>query len=74
MGLFTVYRTVDSVKVEPGFAISRVGGGTTPAVNAQFEAVAYANGADGAAGTDDDIRIGVDPVIIEVAVVGYSYG
>ena len=56
MGLFTVYRTVDSVKVEPGFAISRVGGGTTPAVNAQFEAVAYANGAYGDAGTDDDIK------------------
>ena len=28
---------------------------------AQFDAVAFANGADGEAGTDDDMRIGVVP-------------
>ncbi len=62
-GLFTVYRQVDSVRVEPEYAISRVGGGggPLPPVPAQFEAVAYANGPDGKAGTDDDLRIGVMP-------------
>ncbi len=62
-GLFTVYSQVDSVRVEPGEAIARVGGGggPLPPVPAQFEAVAYINGPDGASGTDDDVRIGVMP-------------
>ncbi len=62
-GLFAVYTQVDSVQVEPPYNIARVGGngGLTPLVNAVFDAVAYANGADGEAGTDDDIRIGSMP-------------
>ncbi|MDH3593918.1 MAG: quinohemoprotein amine dehydrogenase subunit alpha [Rhodospirillales bacterium] len=62
-GLFTVYSRIDSVRVEPDEAIARVGGAGGPlaAVPAQFEAVAYMNGSDGAAGTDDDQRIGVMP-------------
>ncbi len=66
-GALTVYSQVDSVQVEPGYAIARVGGGTTPAVTAQFEAVGYANGGDGEAGTDDDIRIGVMPATWSIA-------
>jgi quinohemoprotein amine dehydrogenase len=68
-GLFTVYSQVDSVRVEPGDAIARVGGGggPLPAVPAQFEAVAYMNGADGTAGTEDDQRIGVMPATWSVA-------
>lgn len=58
--LFTVYRRVDSVRVEPEYAIARVGGdGPLPAIPAQFEAIGYANGPDGTPGTDDDVRIGV---------------
>jgi len=63
-----VYRTVDAVKVEPPFGIARVGGnGSTAAVKAAFEAVAYAAGPDGAAGTEDDVRIGVMPADWSVA-------
>lgn len=60
-GAFTVYQKIDSVRVEPWYAITRVGdaGGQLPKVTAQFEAVAYLNGPDGQAGTEDDVRIGV---------------
>jgi quinohemoprotein amine dehydrogenase len=57
-GALTVYDKVDSIAVEPGYNIARVGGGAIPPVPAQFEAVAYMNGPDGEAGTADDIRIG----------------
>ncbi len=55
-----VFQSVDSVRVEPANTIARVGGNDGPLakVPAQFDAVAYANGADGDAGTDDDVRIG----------------
>lgn len=56
-----VYRQFDSVRVEPEFGIARLGGGTNPAMSAQFEAVAYLNGADGKPGTADDIRLGYVP-------------
>ena len=61
--LFTVYPQIDSVRVEPDYAIARVGDkdGPVPPVPAQFDAVAYLNGADGKPGTEDDIRIGVMP-------------
>jgi quinohemoprotein amine dehydrogenase len=59
--LLLVYTQIDSVRVEPPFAISRVGGGTTPAVVAQFAAIAYLNGPDGEAGTADDARLGSVP-------------
>lgn len=62
----TVYEKVDSVRIEPPFAIARVGGGSTPRVQATFEAVAYANGADGQPGTDDDVRIGAMPAVWSV--------
>ena len=62
-GMFTVYRDIDSIRVEPDYAIARVGGagGPIPPVPAQFDAVAYLNGPDGESGTDDDVRIGVMP-------------
>jgi quinohemoprotein amine dehydrogenase len=60
-GLLSVYTQIDSVRVDPPFAISRVGGGTTPAVIAQFTAVAYLNGPDGQAGTGDDVSAGSVP-------------
>jgi quinohemoprotein amine dehydrogenase len=59
-GALTVYREIDRVMVEPAYAIARVGGdgGSQPVVEAMFDAVAYTRGADGEAGTDDDLRIG----------------
>nr|WP_211163036.1 quinohemoprotein amine dehydrogenase subunit alpha [Aromatoleum diolicum] len=56
-----VYRQIDSVRVEPAFGVARVGGGTNPPMTAQFDAVAFLDGADGKPGTDDDIRLGSVP-------------
>lgn len=53
-----VYRQFDSIRVEPEFAIARLGGGANAAVTAQFEAIAFLNGADGQPGTADDVRLG----------------
>ncbi len=46
----TVYEAIDFVTVEPAYNIARVGGGggPIPPVPAQFEAVAWLHGADGA--------------------------
>jgi quinohemoprotein amine dehydrogenase len=62
-GLLTVYQAIDFLTVEPSYNIARVGGGggPIPPVPAQFEAVAWLQGADGQAGTDDDIEIGAMP-------------
>jgi quinohemoprotein amine dehydrogenase len=38
---FAIYRTVDRLEVEPGYAIARLGGGKVAPVSAQFEAVGY---------------------------------
>lgn len=58
-----VYDQIDSVKVVPDFAVARVGGngGSMPKYNAHFQAEAWMSGADGQAGTDDDMRIGFVP-------------
>jgi quinohemoprotein amine dehydrogenase len=55
-----VYRQIDSLRVEPAYAIARLGGGggANPPLSAQFDAIAYINGSDGKPGTDDDIRLG----------------
>ena len=50
-----VYDRIDSIQVSPAWTIARVGGGLTPPVTAQFEAVAYMKGKDG------DIKIGIMP-------------
>ncbi|MDD5247437.1 MAG: quinohemoprotein amine dehydrogenase subunit alpha [Rhodocyclaceae bacterium] len=48
-----LYRQIDAIRVEPEFAHARLGGGTTAPVSAQFEAIAFCNGADG-----KEIRLG----------------
>ncbi|MHB8667118.1 MAG: quinohemoprotein amine dehydrogenase subunit alpha [Burkholderiales bacterium] len=67
-----LYRQIDSLRVEPAFAIARLGGGggANPPVSAQFEAIAYIDGPDGKPGTDDDIRLG--PVSAQWRVENYS--
>lgn len=59
-GRFAVYQRIDAVRVEPAYAIARVGGGggRQAAVPVQFDAVAYLAGPDGKPGTDDDVRLG----------------
>ena len=56
----TVYESIDRVEVWPAYSVGRVGGteGSQPEVQGRFEAIAWANGPDGAAGTADDLRIG----------------
>ncbi len=57
-----VYHQLDSVRVEPAYAVARVGGGGPIApVKAQFQAIAYLDGPDGKPGTDDDVRLGSVP-------------
>ena len=67
-GLVTVYDAIDFLTVEPSYNIARVGGGggPIPRVPAQFEAVAWLNGADGQPGTDDDVEIGAMPASWQV--------
>jgi quinohemoprotein amine dehydrogenase len=69
--LFAVYTAVDYIKVVPSPAMSRTGGlGHAVKQLVQFDAMAYANGADGAAGTGDDIEIGRVPAawrVVELA-------
>jgi quinohemoprotein amine dehydrogenase len=53
-----VYDKVDAIKVRPQAGMARLGGINFPKGFAQFEAIAYSNGADGKPGTKDDIEIG----------------
>ncbi len=64
-----VYDKVAAVRVEPSVDIARLGGGGGPIPHqpAQFQAVGYMAGADGKAGSDDDVRIGVMPAIWSAA-------
>ena len=59
-GSLAVYDAIDQLQVRPAFGVARVGdnGGSTPKVNAAFRAVGVDFGADGEAGTDDDITLG----------------
>lgn len=63
-----IYNTVDYLKVTPGYAVSRIGGGggPIPKVTAQFEATGYGFGPDGKQGTADDVRLGPLPVVWSV--------
>ena len=54
-----VYDTVDGIRITPRAGLARVGGIVHPKMFQQFEAVAYHHGADGKAGTDDDLMLGM---------------
>jgi quinohemoprotein amine dehydrogenase len=64
-----LYERIGTLKVQPAFAVARIGGNgsPTPKVEARFDAEAWAAGADGKVGTDDDFRIGVVPAKWSVA-------
>jgi quinohemoprotein amine dehydrogenase len=55
-----VYDSIDAVKVLPGTAVSRLGGGGSPRPKGyqQFEAIAYQRGPDNKPGTADDVELG----------------
>jgi quinohemoprotein amine dehydrogenase len=54
-----VYDAIDFIKVTPQAGLARVGGVNFPKQYQQFEAIAYANGADGRPDTKDDIPLGL---------------
>ena len=71
--LFAVYATVDFIKVVPSPAMSRTGGlGYAVKQLVQFDALACSKGADGAAGTEDDIEIGRVPAAWKVVELASS--
>ncbi len=53
-----VYDKIDYIKVTPDSALARLGSGKHPKGYQQFEAIAYANGADGKPHTADDVELG----------------
>jgi len=53
-----VYDRIAYIKVLPDASMARLGGGIAAKQFAQFEAIAYASGADGKAQTADDIPLG----------------
>ena len=53
-----VYNQISRIKVTPLAGLARVGGTVFPKQLQQFDAVAYYNGPDGKADTDDDLEIG----------------
>jgi quinohemoprotein amine dehydrogenase len=59
-GGLSVYQTLARVEVLPANAVTRIGGagGKLEKVRAVYRAVGYSAGADGKAGTDDDLRLG----------------
>ncbi|MFN3984709.1 MAG: quinohemoprotein amine dehydrogenase subunit alpha [Rhodocyclaceae bacterium] len=68
-GSLAVFERVAALRVVPEYTVARVGGngGSTPPVQARFQAEAWAAGADGVAGTEDDYRIGFMPANWSVA-------
>jgi quinohemoprotein amine dehydrogenase len=56
--LLAIYDTVDYIRVLPERAMARTGGERIPKKFTQFEARAFSKGADGVAGTADDLDLG----------------
>lgn len=57
-GATVVYDKIDHIKVTPLAGLARIGGIVFPKQLQQFDAIAYWNGPDGKADTDDDLEIG----------------
>ena len=53
-----VFNQISRIKVVPLAGLARVGGAVFPKQLQQFDAIAYFNGPDGKADTDDDLEIG----------------
>lgn len=58
-GALTVFDEVDRIEVTPQAGMARIGGGALPKGHQQFEAIAYSDGPDDEANTDDDLELGL---------------
>ncbi len=72
-GAVAVYEQVDRIRVTPQAGMARVGGANFPKQFQQFEAVAYSDGADGEADTDDDLNLGVVDVTWSLEEYSVTY-
>ena len=68
-----VYDKIARIKVTPLAGMARVGGVVFPKQYQQFEAIAYHNGADGKADTEDDVEIGPVDVSWSLEEYGVTY-
>jgi len=57
-GAITVHDGIDRITVTPETGMARVGGGNFPKGYQTYEAIAFDNGLDGEADTDDDLNLG----------------
>ena len=58
-GALTVFDEVDRIEVTPQAGMARIGGASFPKGHQQFEAIAYSDGPDDEANTDDDLELGL---------------
>jgi quinohemoprotein amine dehydrogenase len=65
-----VYDRIAAIQVRPTAGMARLGGPTFPKQLQQFEAVAFAGGPDGKAGTSDDLLLG--PVDVKWSLEEYT--
>ncbi len=69
-GAAVVFDKIDAIKVRPQAGMARVGGIRFPKEFAQFEAIAYSNGADGKPDTKDDLALG--PIDVAWSIEEYT--
>jgi quinohemoprotein amine dehydrogenase len=69
-----VYKTVDALKLTPASGLARIGGARLPKRFEQFEAHAVSYGADGKAGTKDDLDLGLAPVRWSLEELSATFG
>ena len=68
-----LYDSFGYIRVLPERGSARIGGVYVPKQSEQFEAVAYSNGQDGIAGTEDDFEIGTIQAQWEIGNYYYKY-
>ena len=71
--LLGLYDTFGYIRVLPERGSARIGGVYVPKEFEQFEAVAYSDGQDGIAGTEDDFEIGTIQAKWEIGNYYYKY-
>jgi quinohemoprotein amine dehydrogenase len=70
----TVFDEVHRIVVAPDWGMARVGGGNFPKGYQQFEALAYHDGPDGEAGTEDDLALGAVDASWHLEEYAATYG
>ena len=71
--LLGLYDDLGYIRVLPERGGARIGGVYVPKQSEQFEAVAYSDGQDGIAGTEDDFEIGTVQAKWEIGNYYYKY-